>query len=317
MNRWVILIISLPGSNKAPRMRVWRALKAAGAAILRDGVYLLPASTATRESADDQARAVRDAGGSAHLLEYRAHDARQAAEFRALLDRSAEYAECIEKAGTLSRSLMALDQPEARRREAQLRRELETIEATDFFPGEARDAAREALAELAGAVNRRYSPNEPTARAPSRIGARSRKDFRGRTWATRRDLWVDRVASAWLIRRYIDPNATFLWLDDPLECPTDAVGFDFDGATFTHLGDLVTFEVLLHAFELREEAGLASIGALVRYLDTGGIPIAEAPGFVALLGSVKRQSRNDDAFVDAAGTLFDHLLAAYAMNASR
>lgn len=314
---WLILIISLPASSKTPRMRVWRALKALGAAILRDGVYLLPASDTTRGAANEQAQAVRDAGGSAHLLEYPADDARQAAEFRSLLDRSADYAEWIESVGTLCAELTVLDQPEARRRETQLRRELEAIEVTDYFPGEARDEARKVLAELASAINRRYSPNEPRSAAASRIEVLSRSDFRARAWATRRDLWIDRVSSAWLIRRYIDPKAAFVWLDDPAECPADAVGFDFDGAMFTHIGDLVTFEVLIHAFELREEAGLASIGALVRYLDTGGVPVAEAPGFVALLGSVKRQSRDDDAFLDAAGSLFDHLLAAYALGTDR
>ena len=317
MIKWLIIIISLPASSKTPRMRVWRAVKALGAAILRDGVYLLPASDTTRNAADEQARAVRDAGGSAHLLEYRAHDARQSAEFRSLLDRSADYAEWVDSAGTLSRELTALDQPEARRRETQLRRELEAIEATDYFPGETRDDARKVLAELTRAINRRYSPNEPTGSGASRIETLSRTDFHARTWATRRDLWIDRVASAWLIRRYVDANAAFVWLDEPTECPADAVGFDFDGARFTHDGDLVTFEVLMQAFELREEAGLASIGALVRYLDTGGVPVAEAPGFVALLGSVKRQSRDDDAFLDAAGSLFDHLLAAYALDAER
>jgi hypothetical protein len=73
-------------------------------------------------------------------------------------------------------------------------------------------------------------------------------DFQGRTWATRKHLWVDRMASAWLICRFIDPKASFHWLDDPKRCPKKALGFDFDGATFTHVDGRVTFEVLAANF---------------------------------------------------------------------
>src|SRR6516164_9106018 len=106
------------------------------------------------------------------------------------------------------------------------------------------------------------SPDEPHEGA----GGISRLDpqrYRGRTWATRRRLWVDRVASAWLIRRYIDPDARFKWLARPSDCPKSALGFDFDGATFTHVGDRVTFQTLLASFGLEPNPALVRLGVLV------------------------------------------------------
>ena len=309
--RWYILIISLPGQSGTPRMRVWRALKASGAAILRDGVYVLPESKETHSVLQEQAGNVQEAGGTAYLLTYPANDSRLGTEFRNLFDRSAEYGEWLARVAGFVNGLAALDEPEARRKEAQLRREFEGLASTDYFPGAAKGRAEQGLQEMSDAVIARFSPDEPTARLGS-IEPRAISEFRGRRWATRRHLWVDRVASAWLILRFIDPEASFVWLSHPCDCPPDAVGFDFDGATFTHVENLVTFEVLLRAFELTENPALAKLGALVHYLDVGGTPVVEAAGFITMLAGVKHQCRDDDALLDAASALLDFLYAAYA-----
>jgi len=123
------------------------------------------------------------------------------------------------------------------------------------------------------------------------------------------------VASSWLIRRFVDPEACFIWLADPRDYPTDVLGFDFDGATFSHVDNLVTFEVLLMTFGLSEDPGLAKLAALVHYLDVGGVPVAEAAGFVTMLAGVKQRYSDDDAVLNAAGALLDHLYAAFAQPA--
>lgn len=312
--KWCILIISLPGQSGTPRMRIWRALKARGAGILRDGVYLLPDSAETRTVLQEQVGNVQEAGGTAFLLTYSSDDSRLGAEFRSLFDRSAQYTEWLAKVAALIDGLAALGEPEARRKEAQLRRELEGLASTDYFPGEAKAQAEQGLQEMADILNTRFSPDEPTARLGS-IEPRAISEFRGRRWATRRHLWVDRVASAWLIRRFIDPEASFVWLAHPRDCPPDALGFDFDSATFSHVENLVTFEVLLRTFGLIEDPALVKLGALVHYADVGGMPVAEAPGFVTMLAGVKHQCNNDDALLDAASALLDHLYAAYAHGA--
>ena len=314
-DRWCILIISLPGQSGTPRMRVWRALKARGAGILRDGVYVLPESEETRAVLQEQVGNVQGAGGTAYLLTYSSDDSGLGTEFRSLFDRSAEYDEWLAKVAELIDGLAGLDEPEARRKEAQLRRDFDALAGTDYFPGKPKVRAAQALLDMAAAVNTRFSPDEPTARLGS-IKPRATSEFRGRRWATRRNLWVDRVASAWLIRRFIDPEASFVWLAHPRDCPPDAIGFDFDGATFSHVENLVTFEVLLRTFELAENPALAKLGALVHYLDVGGMPVAEAAGFVTMLAGVKHQCSDDDALLDAAGTLLNHLYVAYAQAAS-
>jgi hypothetical protein len=295
-------------------MRVWRALKHRGAAILRDGVYVLPESEGNRSTFQEQIDQVHEAGGSAYLLTYRDEDGSQGEHFRALFDRSDDYDDWLNTVAAFQHGLSALDEARARKQEVQLRRTYESIRNTDYFPNSAQERAANALLTLTDAVNARFSPDEPNA-ADRDIERRSLNDFQTRRWATRQSLWVDRVASAWLIRRFIDRQATFLWLEQPSDCPPDAVGFDFDGAMFSHVRSLVTFEVLLRSFGLVDNAALKRIGMLVHYLDVGGVPVAEASGFLALLAGAKKTSNDDDAFLDSAGYLFDHLHTAYAAEA--
>ncbi len=150
------------------------------------------------------------------------------------------------------------------------------------------------------------SPDEPhdTDGAIPRLDA---SQYQGRTWATRRRLWVDRVASAWLIRRFIDRGARFEWLARPSDCPKSALGFDFDGATFTHVGDRVTFETLLASFGLDGDAALVRLGALVRALDTGGDPVPEAKGFEAVMAGARERLTDDDALLAEMSAVLDSL----------
>lgn len=296
-------------------MRLWRTLKASGAGLLRDGVYVLPESESTRGLLQGQAANVQQAGGTAYLLIHSPDDSQLEAEFRNLFDRSHDYAEWLIKVGEFTDTLHTLGEPEARRKESQLRRKFEGITAIDYFPDDAKGRAERGLEEMADAVNARFSPGEPTAGKGSIVPCDT-GEYRGRRWATRHQLWVDRVASAWLIRRFIDPDASFVWLTHPADCPPDAVGFDFDGALFSHAGNLVTFEVLLQSFGLADNPALAKLGALVHYLDVGGIPVAEADGFATMLAGVKHQCFDDDSLLAASSNLLDHLYAAYTHDAS-
>ena len=309
--QWCILIINLPGQSGTPRMRLWRAMKACGAGLLRDGVYVLPESKEARVLLQEQVVNVQKAGGTAYLLAYSPDDSHLEAEFRSLFDRNTDYADWLGQVGDLIRALASLDEPEARRKESQLRRKFEGLISTDYFPGEPKERAEQGLKEMTDAINAHFSPDEPTAQTGG-IKSCSISEYRGLRWATRHKIWVDRIASAWFIRRFIDPEATFMWLSNPRDCPDDAVGFDFDGATFSHVGDLVTFEVLLQSFGLTEDPALARLSALVHYVDVGGIPVAEAEGFVTMLAGIKHQCEDDDSILNAASSLFDHLYAAYA-----
>jgi len=308
---WLLLVTNLPGHNPTLRMRTWRALKAAGVSLLRDGAYLLPDMGSSRKVLEEQGTEIKAAGGSAYLLSFEADSATQQSELGTLFNRTTEYSELLQRLDVLKGKIAKLAEPEARQQLAGVAREVSAIVARDFFPGEARMQMQGALTDAENSINARFAPDEPRP-AHQKIRARDIKEYRGRSWATREHLWIDRVASAWLIRRFIDPRAKFVWLKRTKDCPKRAVGFDFDGAEFTHVGSKVTFEVLLASFALDQDMGLVRMGALVHHLDVGGIPIAEGPGFATIMAGARKLQSDDAALLKAMTPVLDSLYAEYA-----
>ncbi|MDK9704561.1 MAG: chromate resistance protein [Sulfuritalea sp.] len=300
---FLVLFASLPTRQSAGRMRIWRALRALGCATLRDGVYLLPESAEHAAALEQIADEVRTVQGSADIFRLGGRDEVQQAKIVALFDRTEEYA----------RLLTAMARPDAADAKALrgLRRDLAALVAIDYFPGEAQRQARDAFTALEAAAG-----GEPVA-VSGRIRRLASVDFQGRTWATRKDLWVDRMASAWLIRRFIDRKAKFLWLDNPKKCPKAALGFDFDGAAFTHIDGRVTFEVLAASFGLDSDPALARIAAIVHCLDVGGVPVAEAAGIEAVLAGARAAAPDDDKLLTEASRLFDNLYRSCQQGESR
>jgi hypothetical protein len=316
MSSWCLLILTLPTENATARMRFWRALKGMGCAVLRDGVYMLPAGKAHDEAFQELAEAIIEAGGTATVMQSASRDAAQDALFRGLFDRGEDYAEFAGSLREARKSLSKLSTSEVNRLLRRLRRDYEALRATDYFPGEATVRAEAGWTDFIGAVDTILSPDEPHP-ADGAIKRLQREDYHGRTWATRRHLWVDRVASAWLIRRFIDPKARFLWLEKPSDCPKKALGFDFDGATFTHVGERVTFEVLMASFGLDQDPGLVRLGELVHALDVGGAVVPEAGGFEALMTGARARAPDDDALLAEMSGALDSLHAYYARPAPR
>ncbi len=312
MARWLLLITNLPGRNPTLRMRLWRALKLAGAASLRDGVYVLPASDSARRVFETQAVEIQSGRGSAYILPIEAESAVQQGAFQALFDRATNYREFMARLSAFRRKLAKLDEPIARRSQEALRRELTHVIASDFFPGASRQQAEGALADAEAALAAQFSPNEPHA-THRKIPRRKPSDYRGRTWATRERLWIDRVCSAWLIRRFIDPEATFLWLKRIKDCPKKAIGFDFDGATFSHIDAKVTFEVLIASFGLEHDPGLGRLAGLVHYLDVGGVPIPEAAGLAAIVTGARTLQKDDTSLLGAVTPALESLYANYCL----
>ena len=306
-SNWLLLILSAPGQHTALRMRLWRGLKALGVGVVRDGVYVLPNRPGLRESLQAQAGEVISVGGTAQLLEVQS----ASDEFVSLLDRTADYAQLVEEIQSASKRLKKLKKIELGRTVDKLRRDFEGIMNLDFFPGAAQQQARSAIDALTLAANQILAPGEPHA-AAGQIKKLNIKDYQGRVWATRKRPWIDRLASAWLIRRFIDPQARIKWLDQPADCPKRALGFDFDGAIFSHVGSKVTFEVLGAAFGLNAAPALVKIGVLVHYLDVGGIPVPEAAGLETIIRGVKSRFTNDDEFLVEAEKILDFIYAGYA-----
>jgi hypothetical protein len=309
-NGWFVFIMSQPGKSGTPRLRLWRLLKGLGAAVLRDGVYLLPRRAPLQQALEAQVQGVQTLGGTAYLLTVEPVTTTDA-HLRALFDRRDEYAALLATLARLRTTLAETTETQARRVLQQVWREHEAVVAIDYFPGPAQAHSTQALADAAAAVTRHFSPDEPRT-FHTGIQHRERTAYRGKVWATRQRVWVDRVASAWLIRRFIDPDARFLWLPTPQDCPADAIGFDFDGAAFTHIDQRVTFEVFLASFDLATDPALARLGVLVHALDVGGVPVPEAAGFAAMLTGMQASCADDDQILTAMTPVLNAFYTAFA-----
>jgi hypothetical protein len=303
------LVLSLPSKNKTVRMRIWRALHAIGCGVLRDGVYLLPAAAPEAAGFVELESQVKAAGGFAMTVELSLKASGQVEAVRKLFDRTGEYASLVGRIGAAGKSVARLAQPRADALVKRLRRSLQEIVKTDFYPGQASRQALDALAGLENAVQG-LSSDEPRG-AKGKIRRLDPAKYQGRVWATRKSPWIDRLASAWLIKRFVDRKARFRWIDKPGDRPKDALGFDFDGAHFTHVGNRVTFEVLLASFGLDSDPALNRLAATIHFLDIGGIPVADANGLETVLKGARGSARSDDELALAAAGVFDHVYSAY------
>ena len=308
---WQVLFLTLPTRPSAVRLRVWRALKTLGCGSLRDGVYVLPKARAALF--DPLVTEVRQHGGQASVFELSTHDEAQRADVLALFDRAEAYGQWRTEAQSLAAALPALEETEARRRWRSNAEALQALRRIDHYPGAAAEQAQSELDALRQALDARFSRGEPAAQVPHGIPRLDPRKFQGKRWATRARPWVDRLACAWLIRRFIDLEARFVWLADPAgstPAPRGALGFDFDGARFTHVGSRVSFEVLAASFGLDANPRLQRIARAVHFLDIGGIPAPEAAGLEAVLSGLREVHASDDELTLAAAAVFDALYAA-------
>jgi hypothetical protein len=303
--RWLLIVTRLPTDDPASRMRVLRTLESLGTAVMREGVYVLPDTPENRHALERLAQYVAQNAGIASVLRVESADAVQQEQLERLFDRSARYAELTKTIESLRVGYGVSDASALSRVLHKQRRELEAIVALDFFPTEARDRALRALAEAEAEVRQLMFP------AQAGGAARFDESVTGRTWATRRPLWADRLACAWLIRRFVDPDARLQWLDKGAACPAGALGYAFEGARFANSETRVTFEQMLAELGLAGNAALARIGGIVHFLEVRGTPVPEAAGVQTLLQGAVRRSVSDDELRREAEKTFDLLYEAY------
>jgi hypothetical protein len=266
----------------------------------------MPEREDCRNTLNSVAADVRAAAGTALVVRL---EEPTGANFVALFDRSPEFTALLNDTTAARNALTPDTANETLKQARKLRKAFNNLAAIDFFPGEAQKQADEALRDLEQRAAWALSPDEPHPVSEA-IARLSIQDYQGRLWATRCRPWVDRLACAWLIRRYIDPQAQLLWLATPSDCPADALGFDFDGATFTHAGARVSFEALLASFGL-ETPALLRFGALVHFLDVGGAQPPEAVGIESALAGLRDTILDDDQLLALASNVFDGLLVSF------
>jgi hypothetical protein len=305
--KWVLLILTVSGKRPALRMRLWRGLKTVGAADLRDGVYVLPANIEMKSlrALKEIQKDFHEQGGLSYLFNVTT-SAELTRNMRELFNRADDYEKLTAEIYALREN--SGESPESLWREVRdVRRRFDAIASVDFFPNAASKSCSDLLLNLEAEAARRQTPGEPSVAAAS-LPVLDRALYQNRLWVTRERLWIDRLASAWLIQRFIDTKARFAWLKDVKKKPADSLGFDFDGAEFTHTERTVSFETLLESFIPDADEGLIRMGRLIHFLDAGGSAVPGAEGVEMILKGIRLESEDDDVVLQKSTVIFDALL---------
>ncbi len=309
----MLLIHQIPPKPAYLRVKIGRHLQRIGAVAIKNSVYALPQNDETYEDFQWVLREVVKGGGDASILEARFVEGLSDEQVIALFHsaREADYQEVSQEAREVGAALPKRGPPpESRRIEVanqvvRLRQRLTAIEKLDFFGAPGREIA-------AGLVSGMEARIKPTAESRERKSPTLRREeYRARTWATRSGIKVDRMASAWLIRKLIDPQARFKFVSAKGYQPQrNEVRFDMFEAEFTHDGDLCTFEVLLDRFGL-EEPPLRAIAEIVHDIDVKDSKYGreDAVGVGQVIAGIAAAHPDDEARLERGAALFDDLYA--------
>jgi hypothetical protein len=301
--RWLLLIHQLPAKPAYLRVKVWRRLQALGAVAVKNAVHVLPASPEALEDFVWLRREIAGGGGEAMVCEARFVDGLSDREIEALFGqaRDVDYHALADEVRALDAAPASADQAvEARRQLQQLRTRLDRIAAIDFFGA----SGREVVAGLIGGLEAKLRAAVDEESAPAPGGSLER-----RVWVTRQGVYVDRIASAWLIRRFIDPQASFKFVLPRGYVPQpDEVRFDMFEAEFTHRGDRCTFEVLLDLAGPPDRA-LQMIAEIVHDIDLkdGKFGRPETDGIRTMLAALCAACDDDHERLRRGAALFEDL----------
>jgi hypothetical protein len=304
---WLLLIHQVPNSPAYLRVKMWRRLQKIGAVAVKNAVYVLPKSDQSSEDFHWVAREILEAGGDASVCEATFIEGITANElielFRAA--RNSDYAELIGEIKELKEELHDAERAGDAwasgmvSRAARLRQRLTEIQAIDFFQAPGGKQAETFVAEIEARIRK----------APIHKPAPARGTYSGRTWVTRKGVHVDRIASAWLIRRFIDPGSRFKFVAAKGYRPEpDELRFDMFDAEFTHEGDLCTFEVLLQRFEPGDNS-LRRIGEIIHDIDLKDSKFGrqETDGIALIVNAICTKHKEDVDRIDRGTILLDDM----------
>jgi hypothetical protein len=321
MSGWFLFFYTVPAKPVGSRMRIWRKLARIGAVQLKGAVYLLPASEEHREMLQWLVSETSASGGEAGFAQTERVIPFTDVELYALFNnqRAEEYGKILKEMDGFRRKMASFrkgtgqSRPEGLRRQfLKIRNEFQVIRKIDFFNSPQGRKMEDRFTEMEQEVSQLLSREKE--QQADIAGILRPEDFRGRTWVTRPNLFVDRLASAWLIRRFIDPEASFVFLPEE-EISTakgDMLSFDVAGGDFTHLNDLCTFEALIVRFGLGEPA-LRSLAEIVHDLDLKddryGHPVTA--GVEVVISGFRDQSLEDPEIIAHGLLVFDALYAGF------
>lgn len=315
--RWLLLIHAIPPKPDYFRVKVGRRLQRIGAVAIKNSVYVLPRSAETYEDFEWLLREIVAGGGEASMCEASFVEGLSNADVEQIFitARDTDYgvlaadAERCLAALPTSRRIAAEQRAQIRGELARLRRRLAETASIDFFGAPHRAAAEARLDRIEERLRAIMEDTMPRDMPRASAGAGA---LHGRTWVTRRDVHVDRIASAWLIRRHIDPDARFKFVEPRGYTPAPGeLRFDMFDAEYTHEGDRCTFETLLERFALAD-AALRAVGETVHDIDMKDARFgrAETPGVEQLILGLVLAHESDEARLERGAAMLDDLYAA-------
>ena len=289
---WLLLIHQVPASPPYLRVKVWRRLQKIGAVAVKGSVYALPRSDERTEDFHWVAREILEAGGDASVCEATFIEGITNDEIVGLFRnaRESDYRELLSETNKLDRDLKASQKAGEYAttmavRISRLRQRLTEIQEIDFFSSAAGAQAETLVSGIESRIRN----------TPMRKGDQRNGEYSARTWVTRKGIHIDRIASAWLIRRFIDTKARFKFVAAKGYRPEpQEVRFDMFDAEFTHEGDLCTFEVLIDRMNLKDRC-LTPIAEMVHDIDLKESKFArpETPGFAQMINAVCTAHKED------------------------
>lgn len=315
---WLVFSYTVPAKNPNVRVKVWRRLQAVGAVQLKSSLYVLPFNETNYEHLQWLTRELEDLGGEAVFFHCSAVENLTEAEIQVLFGkaRDEDYSRLQEEMQVFAKNLEtgALSREDkARELQAGLKkftRKFQAIREIDFFP----TGQGERTVMLLASLEERLRILSGETVKPRPAPQANKEDYQGKTWVTRKRPYIDRLASFWLVRRFIDPDAglTFISPREKMRQDPELVYFDMAGAQFTHREGLITFEVLVAAFGL-EDHGLAHLAILIRAIDLKedlGVN-EEAKTLKDLIDGLLTTTPDDLELVERALFIFDALYATY------
>jgi hypothetical protein len=318
--RWLLLIHQLPAKPAYARVKVWRRLQALGAVTVKGAVYALPANAETGEDFAWLAKEIVESGGEAIVCEAALVDGLSDLGLQALFDAARD--EDYQRIATEARELLARladELPDGAlsdiaNQAARLRKQLDTVVAIDFFGADGREPAEGMVSGLEARLQRKETDVSAERTDSGPTAAKGATGLKDRVWVTRRGVQIDRIASAWLIRRFIDERARFKFVPGTgYVAAAGELRFDMFEGEFTHRGDRCTFEVLLAEAGLDDPA-LGAIGEIIHDIDLkdGKYGREEAAGIRMLIGGIASSHNDDDQRLERGGAVFDDLYRSFA-----
>jgi hypothetical protein len=312
-SRWLLLIHQLPAKPAYLRVKIWRRLQALGAVTVKNSVYVLPAGDQAQEDFEWLLKEISEGGGEGVICEARLLDGLSDEDMRARFNeaRGDDYAGLSQTARELNAALEAdpglARDAETRARVLRVKVDLGRIVAIDYFGADGHETADGLVAGIEAKL--RTEEPMPQTIASQQASSAQREALAGRVWVTRTGVHVDRIASGWLIRRFIDPAARFKFVPAKGYVPSPGeLRFDMYEGEFTHEGDRCSFEVLAMRAGLDDPA-IVAIGEIVHDIDLKDAKFtrAEAAGIASVIESIAAANRNDQRRMERGAAVLDDL----------